>query len=106
MTEFLKNSEPIGMNFRKFVTMSMNFADLGMQGLFKISSVVIKLLKRYPSTRINVKTEPFMCHPYEQHIQFHLTIKYPPPTVYLAEGATKSDKDQRVTGSMQHNQGI
>ena len=45
MKEFFKNFEPFGMNFKKFRSI-------------EISSVVVKILKSYPSTRIKVKSRP------------------------------------------------
>ena len=55
-------------------------------GSIQIFSVVMKFLKKlYLSTTIKVKIGPYVgnfmrkTHPYERHVQYHLTIKYPPP---------------------------
>ena len=58
MTESFKNSESFDMNSKKFRNHVYEFCRFEDERSIQISSVVIKLLQSYPSTRIKVENEP------------------------------------------------
>ena len=60
MTEFLKNAHPFGMNFRNFRDDVYEFCQFEDARSIQISWVVMKIMKKLPSARIKVKTDPFV----------------------------------------------
>ena len=84
MREFFKNFVSFCMNFRTFVTMSMNFVDLRMLALRKVYSNFFicdeNSEKATHLLELRLKSDPYVeNHPYMRHVQYHLTIKYPFP---------------------------
>ena len=82
MTEFFKNSEHFCMNFTKFHNQVYEFCRSEDTRSTQLSSVVEEathLSELRLKTDQNVRNFRLKTHPYEQHVQYHLQMKYPRP---------------------------